>query len=158
MQMVDICRHLRVCRRSCHLGKYTVPSSSSGVGADPADKHPLEIQQDRQVGTIVRTHLAEQTTTTDLPDHLWSSTVSLETSRESKIGADRCSLWQIVLTIIAIKYKNTMQVVAVSLFNYAFLAYAVMMVSPVHLTSLVLIEHLKLTLRSCTNYERSWAT
>ena len=45
------------------------------------------------------------------------------------------SLWQIVLTIIAIKYKNTMQVVAVSLFNYAFLAYAVMMVSPpLHIT------------------------
>lgn len=39
------------------------------------------------------------------------------------------SLWQIVLTIIAIKYKNTMQVVAVSLFNYAFLPYAVLMVS-----------------------------
>jgi len=42
------------------------------------------------------------------------------------------SLWQTILTCIAIKGKNTMQVVALTIFNYAFLGYAVMMVSPIH--------------------------
>ena len=41
------------------------------------------------------------------------------------------SLWQTVLTCIAIKGKNTMQVVALTIFNYAFLGYAVMMVSSI---------------------------
>jgi hypothetical protein len=39
-------------------------------------------------------------------------------------------LWQTILTCIAIKGKNTMQVVALTIFNYAFLGYAVMMVGP----------------------------
>jgi hypothetical protein len=42
------------------------------------------------------------------------------------------SLWQTILTCIAIKGKNTMQVVAVTIFNYAFLGYAVMMVHPLY--------------------------
>jgi Na+-transporting NADH:ubiquinone oxidoreductase subunit NqrB len=45
------------------------------------------------------------------------------------------SLWQTILTCIAIKGKNTMQVVAVTIFNYAFLGYAVMMVCPPFLLS-----------------------
>jgi len=44
------------------------------------------------------------------------------------------SLWQTILTCIAIKGKNTMQVVALTIFNYAFLGYAIMMVRP-HLIS-----------------------
>lgn len=39
------------------------------------------------------------------------------------------SLWQLVLTIISIRTKNTIQVTAVTLFNFAFLAWAVIQVN-----------------------------
>ncbi|WVQ85577.1 hypothetical protein IAT38_007743 [Cryptococcus sp. DSM 104549] len=37
-------------------------------------------------------------------------------------------LWQLVLTVIAIRTKNTVQVIAVTLFNYAFLGYAIIQI------------------------------
>jgi len=39
------------------------------------------------------------------------------------------SLWQLVLVVIAIRTRNTIQVIAVTAFNFAFLAYAVIQVS-----------------------------
>lgn len=39
------------------------------------------------------------------------------------------SLWQLVLVVIAIRTRNTVQVVAVTAFNFAFLGYAVIQVS-----------------------------
>jgi hypothetical protein len=44
-------------------------------------------------------------------------------------SANASSLWQLILTIISIRTKNTIQVTAVSLFNYAFLAWAVIQVN-----------------------------
>ena len=41
---------------------------------------------------------------------------------------DLPSLWQLVLTIISIRTRNTIQVTAVTLFNFAFLAWAVIQV------------------------------
>ena len=43
--------------------------------------------------------------------------------------ADPSSLWQLVLTVISIRTKNTIQVSAVTLFNFAFLAWAVIQVN-----------------------------
>lgn len=39
------------------------------------------------------------------------------------------SLWQLILTIIAIRTKNTIQISAITIFNFAFLAWAVIQVS-----------------------------
>lgn len=38
-------------------------------------------------------------------------------------------MWQLVLTLIALRTKNTVQIVAVTIFNFAFLGYAVIQVS-----------------------------
>jgi hypothetical protein len=40
-----------------------------------------------------------------------------------------CSLWQLVLVLIAIRTRNTVQVAAVTMFNFALLGYAVIQVS-----------------------------
>jgi hypothetical protein len=95
----------------------------------------MAIQSRCQVGSIVGIDMAKQATVTRLPHHLWSRTVSLLFISVISGLVLTTSLWQTILTCIAIKGKNTMQVVAVTIFNYAFLGYAVMMVCP-PLTSL----------------------
>ena len=50
----------------------------------------------------------------------------------TKDQADTVSLWQLVLVTIAIRTRNTVQVAAVTAFNFAFLGYAVIQVSPRH--------------------------
>lgn len=47
----------------------------------------------------------------------------------TKGQADTGSLWQLVLVTIAIRTRNTVQVAAVTAFNFAFLGYAVIQVS-----------------------------
>jgi hypothetical protein len=51
--------------------------------------------------------------------------------RERQVAhATFSSLWQLVLTFVAVHTKNTVQVTAVTAFNFAFLGYAVIEVSP----------------------------
>lgn len=52
----------------------------------------------------------------------------------TKRQADTGSLWQLVLVTIAIRTRNTVQVAAVTAFNFAFLGYAVIQVSSQHYT------------------------
>ncbi|KAK8865748.1 hypothetical protein IAR55_000895 [Kwoniella newhampshirensis] len=60
-----------------------------------------------------------------------SSTLLIENKRRLPIYLiifGLAHLWEIVLTVIAIRTKNTIQVIAVTAFNYAFLGYAVIQI------------------------------
>lgn len=104
--------------------------------AEPSGKYTLAIQHRSQIRLINRDHPGEPTSTAYLPYHLWSGPVSPFVKRSIDLCRTACrvksltvSLWQIVLTFVAVRSKNTIQVIAVTLFNYALLGYGAIMVS-----------------------------